>query len=317
VQAVWHGICSSGCMNATIAPSDAYFDLQDLASLRARARRDDPEALRAAARQFESLFIRMMLKSMREASLGDPLMEGEGSAFYRDLFDQQLALDMARQGGLGLADALVRQLTRARQAPADRLGGHALPARRSETAAAPPQVDEEAVHRGDPRAFVDQLMPLARRAAGRLGVAPEVLVAQAALETGWGRYVIRDERGRSSHNLFNIKAGGGWDGPTVRKRTLEYADGVARMERAAFRAYPDFAASFQDYVEFIAGRPRYREALAQAGDPAGYLRALAQAGYATDPRYADKILAILEREPVLKARGERPIRDEQGHSPRG
>ena len=304
-------------MNAAISPSDAYFDLQDLAALRARARRDDPKALEAAVRQFESLFIRMMLKSMREASLGDPLMEGEGSAFYRDLFDQQLALDMARQGGLGLADALVRQLGRHRTAPTPRPDGYPLPPRRTETAAGAPPVDEAAVHRGDPQAFVTQLMPLARRAAARLGVAPEVLVAQAALETGWGRYVIRDAQGRSSHNLFNIKAGSGWDGPTVRKRTLEYADGVARMERAAFRAYPDFAASFQDYADFIASRPRYRAALERAGDAAGYMRALAQAGYATDPRYADKVLAILEREPALKARDERPIRDEQGHSPRG
>ncbi len=304
-------------MSASITPSDAYFDLQDLAALRSRARRDDPKVLEAAARQFESLFIRMMLKSMREANLGDPLMDGEGSAFYRDLFDQQLALDMARQGGLGLADALVRQLGRHRSSSTPRPDGQPLPPRRTEAAAGTPPVDEAAVHRGDPQAFVAQLMPLARRAAERLGVAPEVLVAQAALETGWGRHVIRDAQGRSSHNLFNIKAGSGWDGPTVSKRTLEYVDGVARMERAAFRAYPDFAASFQDYAEFIAGRPRYRAALERAGDAAGYMRALAQAGYATDPRYADKVLAILEREPALKIRGERPIGDAQGNSPRG
>jgi flagellar protein FlgJ len=142
---------------------------------------------------------------------------------------------------------------------------------------------------------VQRLLPHARRAAARLGVAPEVLIAQSALETGWGRHVMRDAAGRSSHNLFGIKASGGWSGASVRVSTLEYRDGVARREQAAFREYPDEAASFADYVRLVGGHPRYRQAVANADSPEGYLRGLQEAGYATDPAYAEKILAILER----------------------
>ncbi len=296
-------------MNAQL-PSEAYFDGADLSVLRARARRNDPEVLREAARQFESLFVREMLKSMRQASLGDPL-ESESTGFYRDMFDQQLALDLARSGGLGLADALVRQLTAARAAPRPPEGGYPLPPRQAAAAETP--VSSEAVERGDPQAFISALLPLARRAAARLGVAPEVLVAQAALETGWGRFVIRDPEGRSSHNLFNIKAGSDWPGGTVVKSTLEFdAGGTPYRERARFRAYPDYAASFRDYVEFLTSRPRYREALRQADDPRAYLEALSGAGYATDPRYANKILAILEREPALEVALGRPTTPGEG-----
>ncbi len=296
-------------MNAQFA-SEAYFDGADLSLLRARARTqgNDPAVLRQAARQFESLFVREMLKSMRQASLGDPLMESEATGFYRDMFDQQLALDLARSGGLGLADALVRQLSPGQNAVRPREGGYPLPPRQT-----PAEETAEAVERGDPQGFISALLPLARQAATRLGVAPEVLVAQAALETGWGRHVIRDADGRSSHNLFNIKAGSDWSGGTVVKSTLEFdADGLPYRERARFRAYPDYAASFRDYAEFVASRPRYREALARADDPRAYLEALAGAGYATDPRYADKIMAILSREPALESGLVRPTTPEEG-----
>jgi peptidoglycan hydrolase FlgJ len=122
-----------------------------------------------------------------------------------------------------------------------------------------------------------------------------VLIAQSALETGWGRHVMRDAAGRTSHNLFGIKASGGWAGDSLRVSTLEYQDGLPRREKAAFRRYPDEAASFADYVRLVGGHPRYQRAIANAASPEAYLRGLQEAGYATDPNYADKILSILRR----------------------
>lgn len=299
-----------------------------LADLRRAARAGDATAAREAAQQFEALFVNMMIKQMREAAPTDGgLFGGEGMKLYESMHDQQLSLAMARRGGIGLADAIERQLL---PPAAPGLAGdeprplnfpaHRLPARvtplvmldRSASAVTPSQpmptaraarLDRPAATgeaNGNaspvsPEEFVQRLLPHARRAAARLGVAPEVLIAQSALETGWGRHVMRDGEGRSSHNLFGIKASGGWSGDSVRVATLEYRDGVARRENAAFRGYPDEAASFADYVRLVGGHPRYRQAIANADSPEGYLRGLQEAGYATDPAYAEKILSILDR----------------------
>jgi len=143
-----------------------------------------------------------------------------------------------------------------------------------------------------PEQFVEQLMPLAEKAAQALGVDPRVLVAQAALETGWGRSIIRDGDGGSSHNLFNIKADSRWSGDRVAVQTLEYRDGLPQPERAEFRAYASLEQSLDDYVSFIQNNPRYESALKQVENPVAYLQALQRAGYATDPEYADKIERI-------------------------
>lgn len=138
------------------------------------------------------------------------------------------------------------------------------------------------------------LRPHAEQAAARLGVDPQILLAQSALESGWGRHVPRRSDGASSFNLFGIKAHGGWTGDRVAVGTLEYHQGVARRERAAFRAYSSPAESFNDYVDFLHRNPRYRDALTQR-DSADFIRGLQRAGYATDPRYAAKVLGIQER----------------------
>lgn len=140
--------------------------------------------------------------------------------------------------------------------------------------------------------FVKAVMPHAQRVAAELGVDPRVLVAQAALETGWGRSIIRNADGTSSHNLFNIKAHRAWSGPVATVRTKEYLGGAATMVRDAFRSYDSFEASFRDYVDFLKTNPRYRQALAQTHDPASFAHSLQAAGYATDPGYANKILRI-------------------------
>lgn len=294
-----------------------YTDFQGLTALKAGAREQSPEALRAVAKQFEALFMQMMLKSMREAGEGDPLFDGEQTELYRDMYDKQLALDLSEKG-MGLADVLVRQLQTQGQGKTDTASGLTLPQRlgttfqrieaqamnaappRSSGAAAPvtaAQVTES------PEAFIRQLWPLAEKAAARIGASPEALLAQAALETGWGKAVIQRPDGSSSHNLFNIKADRRWDGESVAKPTLEYRDGVAAREVGRFRAYDSFAASFDDYVNFLQSNPRYAEALRQADDPKAFVRSLQDAGYATDPAYARKIGNILDRG-MLAAVGE-------------
>lgn len=295
---------------------DVYTDFKGLAELRLNGAANREETLHAVGRQFEALFIQMMLKSMRDAAPGDPLLGSGGEDMYREMFDKQISLSLAAKGSLGLAEAMVRQLQQQAAAPPPAAPARemALPPRRSSAidgvtpspaaasaidAPARPAAERAAVARASfatPAEFVATLRPAAEAAARELGVDPRVLIAQAALETGWGRSVIQHGDGQSSHNLFNIKADGRWQGPSVNVATLEYRDGVAQKERAAFRAYGSFGESFADYVDFIKSQPRYREALAQAGDPARYLAALQDAGYATDPRYAAKIGAILERE---------------------
>ena len=300
------------------ADASIYTDLQGLAGLRREAQQKSPAAMREAARQFEALLVQMMLKSMRAAKLGDGLADSDQSALYQEMYDKQLSLEMTRQRGLGLAEMIVKQLGGSSASAPPALSGisPALQALRSQLPAVnavsssnqalpggagnpPAPVSPSAPSAGTsadvstPQAFVQSVWPHAQQAARDLGVKPEVLVAQAALETGWGRSVMQHPDGRSSNNLFGIKARPGWDGQQVSVQTLEYANGIPVRSRASFRAYGSFADSFSDYVAFLKSNPRYRDALAQAGNPNTFTAALQQAGYATDPAYARKINAIV------------------------
>ena len=282
--------------------SNFYADFQGMTSLRARAKQDPQAVLREVAGQFESLFLEQVLKSMRSANLGEGLFDNQHSEMYREMYDKQMAKDLSTSGnGIGLADMLVRQL--GGQTAPPRSVDHSMAVSRrvadgAETAPEPAVAD---VARADewrpesPDEFIRDLWPQAQGAAAELGVAPEVLVAQAALETGWGRSVSRGADGASSHNLFNIKADHRWDGDHVTISTLEYRDGVAVRERADFRAYDSFEESFRDYVDFLRANPRYGDVLANANDPQAYIQGLQDAGYATDPSYAKKIGSILAR----------------------
>ena len=157
-----------------------------------------------------------------------------------------------------------------------------------------------------PAEFINSLMPLAEKAARSLGVNPSVLLAQAALETGWGKFVTRDTAtGKSSFNLFNIKADSRWQGDAVQVQTLEYRGGVPEKEQARFRAYEGYEASFNDYVDFLQSNPRYQQALEQGSDPSRFVRELHNAGYATDPEYAAKIERIFNGD-LLAAFGSGP-----------
>ncbi len=325
-------------MTPELSMTDVYTDFQGLGRLRAKARQDSPGALREVASQFEGLMLQMMLKGMRQASLGEGLLDNDQTRFYRDLYDQQLALHLGAQDSLGLADLLVQQLggdkvaTPAVQPDPVVSFYHGYPKRDSPTAplhntllvntaeAARPLRPEPfervpAVESGSasntelqvalpespsPEVFIERLGPLAQQVAARIGVAPEVLLAQAALETGWGRKVIHQPDGSSSYNLFGIKADHRWGGDTVKVTTVEYEDGIAVRQQAAFRAYGSYRESFEDYVNFLKVNPRYREALTKASDPPSFAAALQKAGYATDPAYGDKIVSILARDPLRK-----------------
>ncbi|BCX82928.1 flagellar protein FlgJ [Methylomarinovum caldicuralii] len=286
-------------------PTALYTDFTQLAELRRQAKEDRHAALKEAAKQFEAMFLELMLKQMRQASPGDPIFDNDRTRFYREMHDHQLALHLSRQGSVGIADMIVRQLgggesTRPPAAPQPGLSRQAVPAGVTKKAVTPapaaaPTPEPAPSRFESPQQFIATLRPKARKVAAALGVDPDLLLAQAALETGWGKRIIHYPDGRSSHNLFNIKAGRSWQGDRVQVNTLEYLDGVAVKKRAAFRAYDDYEQSFADYADLLR-QPRYRQALRHAGEPEKYLRALQESGYATDPNYADKILAIYRRQ---------------------
>lgn len=284
---------------------EAYTDFQGLARLRAEAKANPRAALRETAQQFEALFMQMLLKSMREAQPADDPFSSPQSDTYRDMFDQQLAINLSKNGALGIAGMLERQLGGA--APPEQKTLNPFEARVFNAAPAPLPPAEAAAAAprrawaapgadtkiDSPRAFIAALWPYAEQAARELGAEPQTLLAQAALESGWGQQMITHSDGRSSHNLFGIKANAGWGGDRAVVPTLEYENGVAQRQRAAFRAYDSFAASFRDYVQFLRANPRYEQALKATHDPALFAQALQDAGYSTDPRYAQKILALL------------------------
>jgi peptidoglycan hydrolase FlgJ len=282
------------------APINASFDFAALASLRNDAvKTQDVETLKEAAKQFESLFTKMMLKSMRDAnrSFGeDSMFSSSQGDFYQDMFDDQMALHLSKGSGLGLADMLVRQLTQSGLAnPTD--AAAAQPAAGAAFPAQTQNVSSSADHQPLAKSkedFVRMMWPHAQRAGSALGVDPSALVAQAALETGWGRAVPTQGSGSSSFNLFGIKAGSSWEGSTASVPTLEFEDGVAVRKVERFRAYLSPADSFNDYARLIGNNPRYENARGAGGDVATFASALQEGGYATDPNYAQKIVAVAD-----------------------
>jgi flagellar protein FlgJ len=280
---------------ATIAPS-FYADFQGLDRLRASAGRQDPQALREAARQFEGLFTAMMLKSMREGSLGGGLGDSQETQTYQEMYDQQLALQMAHGKGLGLAEMLMQQLTRANAAHAASApaAGPAPGTAASPAASTPPAAAAGARISSTQRVdFVRSMESVAQSAGNSLGVAPDTLIAQAALETGWGRNLPTDASGRSSSNLFGVKAGDSWHGASVPATTTEYQQGAPVSTQAAFRSYDDTAQSVGDYVSLLRTSPRYASALGAGSDVHAFASGLQRGGYATDPDYVNKLVATV------------------------
>lgn len=337
-----------------------FHDTNNLASFKAKG--GDREALEMAAKQFESIFLQMLMKTMRDSN--DLIAEGgmfssNQQQFYQRMFDDQLTLSLSKNGQLGIADLIVQQLSGNLQGatskggdkqPAEAIVGAdlqlppgftsllenfrtqstAVPAsaekRKKEVAAAElfpassakgsdrspnakktkqdveaeaavvtsQEVKPQALDFSSPQAFVESLLPYAKKAASVLGFSPHFLLAQAALETGWGKHIMSDTEGNPSNNLFGIKAGKSWDGGVAVKDTLEFDGHQMKKERATFRAYSHVADSFMDYAQFITKNPRYEKARQNHHDAGNYFTELQAAGYATDPDYAEKILRILD-----------------------
>lgn len=372
----------------------SYHDLSSLNELRALASKDKVAAVRQAAQQFESVFMGMLMSSMRKANQTfeeDNPLNSQATGFYRDMYDSQLTAELSKKGTLGLADLMVQQLapeaakskaasqvsapnrftiqtekalplakeqhalalpvkhalkldaerivyptTQAKSTAQSALDSElALTARQTQQSASqlqqlgaemlvstapavtkareiPKVIPEVAVTEGvkavansaddtaalsaltGPEAeFVKSVLPAARQAARQLGLEPLALVAQAALETGWGQRMFKAVDGRESFNLFGIKAQPEWKGDVAVVDTLEYRQGIARQEKAKFRVYDSLQAGLQDYVDFIRQQPRYQDAVAVSHDTANYFQQLQAAGYATDPNYAQKILQVM------------------------
>jgi flagellar protein FlgJ len=302
-------------MAVPIVHPDVYTDFRGLSELRSRANSNSDDALREVAGQFEALFIQMMLKSMRDAGLGEGLLDSEHTQTYQAMFDQQISIDLSKRQGLGLADMMVRQLSGLGEAgePAKAATAPRSPAfhglgRLAPVAAVPPSSDANPGAQLDidwspdsPQAFITELWPHAERAANALGTEPEALIAQAVLETGWGRHMMRCADGQNSFNLFGIKADARWLGERVTSETIEFRDGLMRKERASFRAYSSLAESFADYTDFLQSNPRYQGVLNKVSDGLGFAQALADAGYATDPEYSSKIKQIMSGEQFRRA----------------
>lgn len=305
----------SSSMNAQSFGGGNFQDVAGLDDLRQQAQQDDKAALQKVAKQFEGMFMQMLFKSMRQANEAfesDSPLNSNSSKTYRQMYDQQMALDLSGSGSLGLAELIVQQLDpqNSNVTPASTLRTTSLSMAAMDKERGSGQADNNtSIKRSkaaikaaenqpqsfdSPKDFVDAMMPYAKTAAKALGSSPLVMVAQAALETGWGQKVIRKPGGESSHNLFNIKADQRWDGPQARVKTLEFEGGVAVRQQANFRAYDDYESSFSDYVDFLQNSSRYQGALDNVSNPASFLHSLQQAGYATDPQYSNKILGVLK-----------------------
>lgn len=306
------------------AQSTSVLDLQSLDALRRQGlqgKGEEQKALRQAAEHFESIFMSQLLSSMRKANEifgADNPLNTQYTKFYEDMHDQQLSSELAKNGSLGMADLIVQQLSPAgtsnytpasllpvanldtsmaqrgirvmrdeapvEQAPADIL--ERIPALRM-------AMNDEEWTPSSPQEFLQRLAPYAQQAADQASVSPATVLAQAALETGWGQHVISTPEGGSSNNVFNIKADTGWTGAKVNTQTHEYEQGERTSEQAQFRAYGSVAESFHDYVNFLQSNPRYQKALEAGRDAVQFAEELQQAGYATDPEYASKLKRII------------------------
>jgi peptidoglycan hydrolase FlgJ len=339
--------------NASQYPGETlYTDANGLSGLKKQAREEQDKALPEVARQFESIFIGMVMKSMRQVSLGDDLLGSSAVDTFRDMHDQQMSIELAKNKGFGLAESIVRQLKQDHSAtkepdinpdgsltlpirqnfyqdyakikerqseqqdkPLQNNNGKELPVsvltdqnvnkkvlnieyadtvKKLDSVADNKQIKEITIPLSfsNPKEFVDKLWPMAEKAAETLGVKPEVLLSQAALETGWGQSIIKNSD-TNSYNLFNIKADSRWDGEKITKLSLEYENDKPVNKNSYFRVYDTLQDSFDDYVQFIKNNPRYEKALQNMDDPEQYLHGIHKAGYATDPEYTDKIMKVM------------------------
>ena len=310
--------------HVSLANTQAFWDPKRLQNL--KLKNTDPASLKAAAQEFTSLMFQMLIKSMRDAqqSFKSELFSSEHKQ-YEEMMDQQWALHMAHTEHNGIVDVIIKQFAQtfnhdvnnsdaASTSPEQARGIHrdftiadqTMPTQNPKASLAStlptavmqgPQAETPAtlanlgtfVGKED---FVNKLLPYAIKAAKLIGADPKLLLAQAALETGWGTKIAKLPDGTSSNNLFGIKAGGDWQGKKIAIKTTEYTDGILQRKVDQFRAYSGIEASFKDYARLISDNMRYHKANASAKTPEFYAQTLQDAGFATDPNYAQKIMQI-------------------------
>lgn len=275
-------------------------DAQSLGNLKMEAGKNSPTAIKETAKQFESLFMRELMKSMREATMKSGMLDSAGGDMATDLLDQQFAVQMSGQPG-GLSDMIALQLSRqmagaTADAATGSIGKNVNPAAtvRPQKASDGAAVSGTTGRGGRPpteaqSAFVQQHTQVATEVEKATGIPANFMLGQAGHETGWGRYEIKTKGGGSSHNLFGIKAGAGWTGKTAEVTTTEYVNGVAQRKVARFRAYDSYADAFKDYARLLSESPRYAKAREQTQSAQAFASGLQKAGYATDPDYAAKV----------------------------
>ena len=286
--------------NASNAQSLAA-DAQSLGTLKMEAGKSTPAAIKETAKQFESLFMRELMKSMREATMKSGMLDSPGGDLGTDLLDQQFAVQMSGQPG-GLSDMIALQLTRQMaSAPKDGASVTADPnahpvstttlGKHASAGATHATVSKAASHgpTESQSSFVQKHSQVASEVEKATGIPASFMLGQAGHETGWGKFEIKNKGGAPSHNLFGIKAGAGWTGKVAEVTTTEFTNGIAKKQVGRFKSYDSYADAFKDYARMISESPRYAKAREQTGSAQGFASGLQRAGYATDPDYAAKL----------------------------
>ncbi|WP_158907559.1 flagellar assembly peptidoglycan hydrolase FlgJ [Burkholderia sp. L27(2015)] len=286
------------------------FDMQGFNALRQDAKVSPEQGARIAAKQFDVMFTQMMLKSMREATPSDGMLDSHESQTYTDMLDQQLSQSLSSKG-IGLANQMLGQLMRAQGASTAGAGANATAlkaysnsatngslSKASGFDAASVDADDTLAHAEgatNAQAFVSKLASSAQAASSTTGIPARYILGQAALESGWGKKEIRHQDGSTTHNVFGVKAGKSWTGPTVLAKTTEYIGGVAHHVVARFRAYGSYDEAVADYASLLKNNPRYAAVVSASRDPASFAQGLQNAGYATDPLYAKKLMSVMKQ----------------------
>ena len=303
-------------MSDLMAMSGAAYDAQSLNALKRDAAKDPEGNLKKVAQQVEGMFVQMMLKSMRAALPQDGVMNSDQTRLYTSLYDQQIAQQMSVKG-LGLADMMVEQLS-GTTSPSETAGTVPMVLDNEVLQTLPAQALEQMVRRAIPTPpasggmslpqgpgnFVARLSIPAHIASQQSGIPHQLIMAQAALESGWGQREIPTADGKSSYNVFGIKAGSNWDGPVSEITTTEYEQGVATKTKARFRVYGSYVEAVSDYVKLLTQNPRYAH-VAAAQSPEQGAHALQKAGYATDPQYAQKLVSVIQQ---MKNAGDQAVK---------
>jgi peptidoglycan hydrolase FlgJ len=283
-------------------------DASSLNRLKLQAGQSNPETIRETAKQFESLFMRELIKSMREATMKSGLMDSPGSDLGNDLLDQQFAVQMSGQPG-GLSGMIAAQLSRqmgidpnAVKGTGGKLEATVSTLQRASSLAA---YNQQSVKPTNTQSgFVERHLQTANRVERETGIPASYMVGQAGHETGWGKHEIKMRGGQPSYNLFGIKADANWKGKVAEVTTTEFMAGVEKKQVAKFRAYDSYDESFRDYARMITKSPRYAKVDTQNGSALAFASGLQKAGYATDPHYAAKLSRAIETTQRLQQRAQ-------------